>query len=197
MQKFLALLAVGFLLGGSAFSARADETYQIDPVHSSITFKVRHFFSNVTGTFPKFEGTIMVDSAHPEKSSVTAKIQVASITTGDEKRDSHLRSPDFFDAAKFPTITFKSKRVKQTGPESGDIVGDLTMHGVTKEITLHAKLLGKGNGMGGHAISGWEVTADPIKRAEYGLTWSKTIEGTAVVGDDVQVTIEVEADKAP
>lgn len=197
MKKLLPLLVVGFILGGSAFSARADEIYQIDPVHSSISFKVRHFFSNITGSFKTFDGTIKVDTAHPEKSSVTATIQTASVDTGNEKRDGDLKSDDFFDTAKFPTITFKSKTVKQTGPESGDIVGDLTMHGVTKEITLHAKLLGKGNGMGGHAISGWEVTSDPIKRAEFGLTWSKTIEGTAVVGDDVQVTIEVEADKAP
>lgn len=196
MKRLLPLLFLGFALGSVA-GARADETYQIDPVHSSIGFKVRHFFSNVDGSFKKFEGTIHLDSEHPEKSSVNATIQTASIDTGNEKRDSHLKSDEFFDAAKFPTITFRSKSVKQTGPESGDIVGDLTMHGVTKEVTLHAKFLGKGKGLGDHAISGWEVTADPLKRAEYGLTWSKTIEGTAVIGDDVRVTIEVEADKAP
>ena len=196
MKRLLPLLFLGLALGTAA-AARADDTYKIDPVHSSISFKVRHFFSNVDGKFNKFEGTISVDPEHPEKSSVNATIQTDSIDTGNEKRDGHLKSPDFFDVAKFPTITFKSKSVKQTGPESGDIVGDLTMHGVTKEITLHAKFLGKGKGMGGNAISGWEVTADPIKRADYGLTWSKTVEGTAVVGDDVQVTIEVEADKAP
>ncbi len=197
MKRLLPSLLIAAALAGSAFSARADDSYKIDPVHSSISFKVRHFFSNVTGSFQKFEGTIHVDSAHPEKSSVTATIQTDSIQTGNDKRDSHLKSGDFFDAAKFPTITFQSKSVKQTGPESGDIVGDLTMHGVTKEITLHAKFLGKGKGMGDRAISGWEVTADPIKRADYGLTWSKTVEGTAVVGDDVQVTIEIEADQAP
>ncbi len=196
MKRLLPLLFVGVVLGLTV-PVRADETYKIDPVHSSIGFKVRHFFSNVDGSFKKFEGTISVDSAHPEKSSVNATIQTSSIDTGNEKRDGHLRSDEFFDVAKFRTITFKSKSVKQTGPESGDIVGDLTMHGVTKEITLHAKFLGKGKGMGGHAISGWEVTADPLKRAEYGLTWSKTIEGTAVIGDDVKVVIEVEADKAP
>lgn len=195
-MKRLLLLFVGLVLG-SAVAARADDTYKIDPVHSSISFKIRHFFSNVDGKFKQFEGTINVDSEHPEKSSVNATIQTDSIDTGNEKRDGHLKSPEFFDTAKFPTITFKSKSVKQTGPESGDIVGDLTMHGVTKEVTLHVKFLGKGKGMGGNAISGWQVTADPIKRADYGLTWSKTVEGTAVVGDDVQVTIEVEADKAP
>jgi polyisoprenoid-binding protein YceI len=109
-----------------------------------------------------------------------------------------LRSADFFDVTKFPTITFKSKSVKRTGENSGDIVGDLTMHGVTKEITLHGKFLGKGEGMGGKEISGWELTlAEPIKRSDYGLNWSKTVEGTSVVGQEVEVSIEAEADKAP
>lgn len=196
MKKYLLLLTAAALCG-SILTARADATYKIDPVHSSISFKVRHFFSYVNGSFKKFEGTINVDSDHPEKSSVNATIQTESVDTGNDKRDADLRSTDFFDAAKFPTITFKSKSVKQNGPESGDITGGLTMHGVTREITLHVKFLGKGKGMGGHAISGWQVTAGPIKRGDYGLAWSKTIEGTAVVGQDVEVTIEVEADKAP
>jgi len=195
MKKILGLVAA-VLLGG-ALSASADETYKIDSVHSSITFKVRHFFSYVTGDFKKFEGTIHVDMDHPEKSSVSATIDVASIDTKNDKRDEDLRSPDFFEVAKYPTITFKSKSVKKTGTESGDIIGDLTMHGVTKEITLHAKFLGKGKGMGGKAISGWQVTADPIKRADYGLNWSKAVEGTAVVGEEVTISIDVEADKAP
>jgi polyisoprenoid-binding protein YceI len=195
MKKILGLVAA-VLLGG-ALSASADETYKIDSVHSSISFKVRHFFSYVTGDFKKFEGTIHVDMDHPEKSSVSATIDVASIDTKNDKRDEDLRSPDFFEVAKYPTITFKSKSVKKTGAESGDIIGDLTMHGVTKEITLHAKFLGKGKGMGGKAISGWQVTADPIKRADYGLNWSKAVEGTAVVGEEVTISIDVEADKAP
>jgi polyisoprenoid-binding protein YceI len=195
MKKILGLVAA-VLLGG-ALSASADETYKIDSVHSSISFKVRHFFSYVTGDFKKFEGTIHVDMDHPEKSSVSATIDVASIDTKNDKRDEDLRSPDFFEVAKYPTITFKSKSVRKTGTESGDIIGDLTMHGVTKEITLHAKFLGKGKGMGGKAISGWQVTADPIKRADYGLNWSKAVEGTAVVGEEVTISIDVEADKAP
>ena len=195
MKKSIVLLAA--LLGGSILAAQAEDTYQIDPVHSSISFKVRHFFSYVTGSFKKFEGTIKVDPDHPEKSSVTATIDATSIDTQNEKRDEHLRSADFFDVAKFPTITFKSKSVKQTGADAGDIVGDLTMHGVTKEITLHAKFLGKGKGMGGKSISGWQVTPEPIKRSEYGLTWSKAVEGTAVVGEEVTISIDIEANKAP
>jgi polyisoprenoid-binding protein YceI len=177
-------------------NAQAD-TYKIDPVHSSISFKVRHFFSDVSGNFTKFEGTIDVDPTHPEKSSVSAKIDATTIDTKNANRDKHLRSEDFFAVEKFPAITFQSKSVKQTGADSGDIIGDLTMHGVTKEIILHARFLGKGNGMGGKPISGWEVTSDPIKRSEYGLTWSKAVGGTAVVGEEVRVTIDVEADKSP
>lgn len=196
MKKQLLLFLVAALSGG-ALTAHADETYKIDPVHSSISFKVRHFFSYVNGSFKKFEGTISVDRDHPEKSSVTATIDAASIDTKNEKRDADLRSEDFFEVAKYPTITFKSKSVKQTGADSGDIVGNLTMHGVTKEITLHVKFLGKGQGMGGKPISGWQVTPEPIKRSEYGLNWSKMVEGTAVVGEEVTISIDVEADKAP
>ena len=195
MKKSLSLLAA--LLCGSVLSVHAEDTYKIDSVHSSISFKVRHFFSYITGNFTKFEGTIHVDPDHPEKSSVTATIDAASVDTKNEKRDADLRSDDFFDVAKHPTITFKSKSVKQTGADSGDIVGDLTMHGVPKEITLHVKFLGKGKGMGGSLISGWQVTPDPIKRSEYGLTWSKAVEGTAVVGEEVTISIDIEADKAP
>ncbi|MEO6971775.1 MAG: YceI family protein [Chthoniobacterales bacterium] len=195
MKKFLSLFAV--LLGGSILTVHADDTYKIDPVHSAINFKIRHFFSYVSGRFDKFEGTIRVDPDHPEKSSVTATIDAASVDTKNEKRDADLRSDDFFEVAKYPTITFKSKSVKQTGADSGDILGDLTIHGVTKEITLHVKFLGKGAGMGGKPISGWQVTPDPIKRSEYGLTWSKAVEGTSVVGDEVTISIDVEADKAP
>jgi polyisoprenoid-binding protein YceI len=196
MKSHLLLLLTAVLCGG-VLTARADDTYKIDPVHSSISFKIRHFFSYVNGSFKKFDGTISVDPVHPEKSSVTATIDTASVDTKNDKRDEDLRSEHFFDVAKYPTITFKSKSVKQTGADSGDIVGDLTMHGVTKEITLHVKFLGKGKGMGGKAISGWQVMPEPIKRSDYGLNWSKMVEGTAVVGEEVTVSIDIEADKAP
>ena len=196
MKKCLPLLVV-VALCCTSLPARAGDTYKIDPVHSSISFKVRHLFSYVNGNFTKFEGTIRVDPDHPEKSSVTATIDAASIDTKNEKRDEDLRSADFFDVAKYPTITFKSKSVKQTGPDSGDIIGDLTMHGVTKQMTLHVKFLGKGKGMGGKAISGWQVTSEPIQRSDYGLNWSKMVEGIAAVGGEVTISIDVEADKIP
>ena len=196
MKSHLLLLVAAIFCGG-VVTAHADDTYQIDSVHSSINFKIRHFFSYVNGSFKKFEGTIRVDPDHPEKSSVTATIDTASIDTRNDKRDEDLRSANFFDVAKYPTITFKSKSVKQTGAGSGDILGDLTMHGVTKEITLHVKFLGKGKGMGGKAISGWQVTPEPINRGDYGLNWSKVVEGTAAVGEEVTVSIDIESAKTP
>ena len=116
------------------------DTYKIDTAHSRIAFSLHQFVTTVRGDFHRFSGTIEVDREHPERSSVTARISVASIDTKIQKRDHHLLSPEFFDAAKFPQITFKSRSVKQTGENSGDILGDFTMHGVTKPMTLHVKL---------------------------------------------------------
>ncbi len=169
MKKSLSLLAA--LLCGSILTVHADDTYKIDPVHSSISFRVRHFFSSVTGSFKKFEGTISVDPDHPEKSSVSATIDAASIDTKNESAMKICAATDFFDVAKFPTITFKSKSVKQTGADSGDILGDLTMHGVTKEITLHVKFLGKGKRDGGQAdqrLAG-DAGADQAERVRFDL----------------------------
>ena len=197
MKRSSLCLLLSALLCAPLLTAAAADTYKIDPVHSAISFKIRHFFSYVNGSFKKFDGTINLDTDHPEKSSVDATIDVSSIDTKNDSRDGDLRSDHFFDVAKFPTITFKSKSVKQTGADGADVLGDLTMHGVTKEITLHVKFLGKGKGMGGKPISGWQVTTEPLKRSEYGLTWSKVVEGTAAVGEEVTISIDVEADKGP
>jgi polyisoprenoid-binding protein YceI len=172
----------------------APENYKIDPAHSAVGFNVRHLFTNVTGKFMKFDGNFTVDPDAPDKATVTANVQATSVDTGNAKRDEDLRSANFFDATKYPEIAFKSKSVKPTGKDTADIVGDFTMHGVTKDLTLHAKFLGKGKGMGGD-VSGWHLTSDPIKRTDFGLNWNKAIEGTAVVGDDVEITIDIEADK--
>jgi polyisoprenoid-binding protein YceI len=192
-SSLVGLLAiVCFAMASSTVAA--PEKYKIDPVHSSISFKVRHFFSYVTGKFTRFDGTFTVDPEAVDQSSVTAAVQAASIDTADHDRDKHLKSADFFNVERFPEIAFKSKSVKSTGDKTADIVGDFTMHGVTNELTLHAQFLGKGKGMKGE-ISGWHLTTDPIKRGDYGLNWSKVVEGTQVVGDDVEITIDIEADK--
>ncbi|MBV8223708.1 MAG: polyisoprenoid-binding protein [Verrucomicrobia bacterium] len=176
-------------------SACAADTFVFDKAHSTIGFQVRHLFSTVPGKFDDFTGTINYDEANPENSSVEVTIKTASVNTGVKMRDDDLRSPNFFDAAKYPEITFKSKSVKMTGNNTADVTGDLTMHGVTKEVVLKVELLGKGAGpKPGSVVSGWNA-ATALKRADYGLTWNKVIEGTQLVGDDVKIDLNVEADK--
>ena len=192
MKKLITLTCLSALL--TVHAAFAADTFVLDPVHSSIGFQIRHLFSNVPGKFDDFSGTIQFDEANPEQSSVEVSIKTASIDTGVKMRDDDLRSENFFDAAKFPPITFKSKSVKTTGKNTADVTGDLTMHGVTKEVVLKVELIGKGAGMKGSIVSGWDATT-ALKRSDFGLAWNKVIEGTQVVGDDVKIEMHIEADK--
>jgi polyisoprenoid-binding protein YceI len=192
MKKLITLTCLSALLiVPSAFAA---DTYVFDTAHSSIGFQIRHLFSNVPGKFDDFTGTIQFDEANPDQSSVEVNIKTASIDTGVKMRDDDLRSPNFFDATKFPETTFKSKSVKKTGDNTFDVTGDLTMHGVTKEVVLKVELIGKGAGMKGSVLTGWDATT-ALKRSDFGLAWNKVIEGTQVVGDDVKIELHVEADK--
>ena len=176
-------------------SAFAADTYVFDKNHTTIGFQVRHLFSNVPGKFEDFDGSITFDEANPEQSSVDVTIKTASIDTGVKMRDDNLRSPDFLDVEKFPTITFKSKSVKSTGKDTADVTGDLTIHGVTKEVVLTVELLGKGPGpKPGSFVSGWEATT-ALKRQDFGLVWNKLVEGTQIVGDDVKIDLQVGANK--
>jgi polyisoprenoid-binding protein YceI len=175
-------------------SALAADTFVIDPAHSSVGFQIRHLFSNVPGKFDEFSGSIQYDEANPEQSAVEVKIKTSSIDTNVKMRDDDLRSPNFFDATKYPELTFKSKSVKTTGTNTADVTGDLTMHGVTKEVVLKVELIGKGAGMKGSIVAGWDATTT-LKRSEFGLAWNKAIEGTQVVGDDVKIELHIEADK--
>jgi polyisoprenoid-binding protein YceI len=164
----------------------------IDPVHSTVGFKIRHLFGYVTGRFTDVTGVIKIDPNHPESASVEATIGVKSIDTANTMRDNDLRGDNFFQADKYPTMTFKSASVSNVQGQEADVTGDLTLHGVTKPVTLHVKFLGKGPGMGGVVTTGWEATGS-LKRSDYGLTWSKTIEGTQLVGDDVDIDLEITA----
>jgi len=189
MKRLLSMLGLGALGLGLLLPARAAvETYKIDPVHSTVGFAIRHFFTNVPGGFTKFSGLITVDRDNLENSSVEATIEVPSIDTRVEMRDNDLRSDHFFDAAKFPAITFKSKSWKKAADGSFDVVGDLAIHGVNKEVTLKVKSLGFGPGMRGAMISGWEATTT-LNRNDFGIT-----RYAGMLGDDVPVTINIEAD---
>jgi polyisoprenoid-binding protein YceI len=194
MKKLIIILTCcsALLIVQSAFAA---DTYVFDKAHSTLGFQIRHLFSNVPGKFDDFTGTIQFDETNPEQSSVEVNIKTASIDTGVKMRDDDLRSPNFFDAVKYPATSFKSKSVKSTGKDTFDVTGDLTMHGVTKEVVLKVELIGKGTGMKeGSIVSGWDATT-ALKRSDFGLAWSKVIEGTQVVGDDVKIELHVEADK--
>jgi len=186
-SKFLVLSSL-LALGLTGSARAAVETYAIDPVHSSIGFSIRHFVSKVPGSFTQFGGTIVVDRDNLEHSSVEATVEVASVSTANEKRDGHLKSGDFFDVAKFGTATFKSKAWAKTGADTYDVTGDFTLRGVTKEIVLHVTSLGFGPGMQGAQLSGWEATTT-LKRSDFGMTGF-----AGALGDDVAVTISIEAD---
>jgi polyisoprenoid-binding protein YceI len=196
----LSRLAVAATLGlGSALFAQAQATtWKIDPAHSATEFSIRHMgLSNVHGRFAVTGGQITLDPADPGKASVNATIDVTSIDTGVAQRDNHLKSPDFFDAAKYPTMTFVSKSVAKTA-EGYSITGDLTMHGVTRPVVLAMDPLGKEQVMSAPNMPpqtrrGFEASTT-IHRQDFGLNWNGTLKsGDAMLGDDVKVTLDVEA----
>jgi len=192
-KKQLAVILAGLALAAPAFAA---DTYTFDKSHSSVGFQVRHIFTNVSGRFTDYSGTIQVDRAKPESSSVEFTIQATSIDTSEPKRDGHLRTADFFDVANHPTITFKSTSMKPNGKDSYLVTGDFTMHGVTKQITLPVTVLGEGKDPMGNEKMGLE-TAITLNRKDYGLNWNRALEtGGVLVGDEVKVQISIEANKA-
>src|SRR6266404_2440067 len=176
-----------------ASTVSALDTYKVDPAHSSVNFSIDHMVVNtVHGRFRQFEGTITVDpDSNNALKAASGTIQAKSIDTDIEKRDNHLRSPDFFDVEKFPTITFESSEVKKDS--NGQVlVGKFTMHGVTKDVSLPFTLKGPVKGPMGGTIMGLEVNAK-LNRKDYGLTWNKVIEaGGLMVGEDVTIQINAE-----
>ncbi len=185
------------LLAAPAFAA---DKFDIDASHSQAGFTVRHFFSKVPGRFNEISGTIQLDEKNLANSSVEVTIPVSSINTENERRDNHLKSADFFDLEHFPNITFKSTKVVPGKDGKFQIVGDLTMRGVTKSVTLEATQLGLGAvGIGGNAMGvrgGWEATTT-VNRKDYGISWNKTLDqGGTLLGDDVTISLQVEATKA-
>ena len=189
----LRILIAVVVIAGFRPAASASETYKFDPSGSTIGFAVHQFLGTTHGKFMKFIGKIEIDRERPENSSVTARIDVSSIDTRINKRDDHLRSAEFFNVQKFPQITFKSRTVKRTGPQSGDILGDLTMHGVTKPITLHVKLLTPINDV---SRTRWSVTTEPINRRDFNLMFAPATESISGISQSVAINIEIEAKRA-
>ena len=186
-------LIATILIAGVSAGASAKENYRFEPSGSMIGFSVHQFLGTTHGKFTRFSGKIDVDREHPENSSVTAQIDVRSIDTQIKKRDDHLRSAEFFSVEKFPQITFKSRSVKRTGPQSGDIVGDLTMHGVTRPITLHVKLV---TPVSETNRTRWAVTTDPINRHDFNLMFAPATETVSGISQTVAIKIEIEAKQA-
>jgi len=186
-------LIATFAIAALSPAAWANETYKFDPSGSTIGFTVHQFLGTTHGKFTRFSGKVDVDREHPENSSVTAQIDVRSIDTRIKKRDDHLRSAEFFNVERFPQIAFKSRSVKRTGPQSGDILGDLTMHGVTRPITLHVKLLTLISDTSG---TRWSVTTDPIMRRDFNLMFAPATESISGISQTVAINIEIEAKRA-
>ena len=187
-RSILSLIIAALALGSLTSAKAAVETYHIDPVHTWVGFSIAHFFTKVPGYFSKVKGTIVVDRDHLEKSTVETVIEVASITTNTKMRDDDLRSTNFFAATQFPSMTFKSKSWKNTGDNTYDDTGVLTMKNVAKEVVLKVKSLGFGPGMNGAAISGWEATLT-LDRRDFDISADQ-----GAVGNNVDVLINVEAD---
>ena len=168
--------------------------WQIDPAHTLVEFAVKHMmFATVKGRFGGVRGTIVEDAADPSRSSVEVEIEAASIDTRDEKRDAHLRSPDFLDVESYPTITFKSSRVEHAGRDRLRVVGDLTIHGTTREVVLDTTINGRGTTPFGQEVAGFTAETT-INRRDFGLNWNVALEaGGVLVGDTVKILLEVEA----
>jgi len=179
-----------FMLPVSSHAA----TWQIDPDHSSFQFKVRHLMvSNVKGDFTKSKGVVTIDDKDITNLKVEVTIDAASVNTDNAKREEHLRSGDFFDVAKYPTITFVSKKVIKDGPDRLKVIGDLTIHGITKEITVDVEgpTPEVKDPWGGFRRGATATTR--INRKDFGLTWNRALEtGGVVVGDEVNIYVEVE-----
>ena len=176
-----------------AATTKTPTTYSIDKAHSEATFQVRHLITKVRGRFSDFGGTIELDEQYPERSSVNVTTQAASIDTNERDRDTHLRSADFFDAEKFPTLTFLSTVITRTGDQRFAVTGDLTIHGVTKPVTFDVMYLGKAKDPWGNERVAFEAEAT-INRKDYGLNWNAALEtGGFLVGDEVKISLSVQA----
>ena len=191
IRPFAAPLAALIL----ALPVVAQDIYKVDAAHSEVTFKVRYLVGKVSGSFGTFSGTVVVDERNPAKSSVEFTIQAASINTNNEARDKHLRTADFFDVEKFPTLTFKSVAVKEVAKGKLEVTGDFTLHGVTKRITVPVTNLGASIHPRSQKVNAAFQTAFTIQRKDYGMTYGLTDAASVVVGNDVEIELTVLGEK--
>lgn len=168
--------------------------WKIDPAHSMIEFRVKHMmFTTVRGEFTSFQGTLDLDMEHPERSRVEGTVDVNSITTGNDERDNHLRSADFFDVAHYPTITFRSTRIERKGDSEFKVYGDLTITNVTREIAWDVKVANLGKDPWGNPRLGFSADTK-INRKDFGLTWNVALEsGGWLVSDEIEIHAEIQA----
>ena len=167
--------------------------WQIDSAHSQIQFSVKHMMiSTARGTFDRFSGTVEADEQNPTAATVTVQIEAASINTRDEKRDGHLRSPDFFNAAEYPYLTFTSTRVERLDETTGKLYGELTIRDVTRPVVLDVEYAGMAKSPWGTTSAGFSATTK-INRKDFGLNWNVALEtGGWLVGDQITISIELE-----
>lgn len=193
MKRFLALALTAVL---PALAAAETSNWTIDPAHTSSQFSVKHLvISTVRGQFGKTTGALRLDEKDLTKSAVEATIDVTTIDTRVADRDTHLKSPDFFDAAKYPTMTFKSTKVEKAGDDKLKVTGDLTLKGTTKPVILDVSYSPTAiTGMRGESRRGFSATTK-ISRKDFGLSWSKVVEAGPVVGDEVTIVIDAETIK--
>ncbi len=173
-------------------------SWMIDSAHTEVDFTVRHMMiSNVRGQFQKVNGTVEFDEAHPANTKVNVQIEAASLNTKEEKRDAHLRSADFFDAEKYPNLTFVSKRVEVKDASHARLIGDLTIRDVTKEVALDVEYNGSAKSPWGTLSAGFSAKTS-IKRKDWNLNWNVALEtGGWLVGDEIHISIELEIVKQP
>ncbi|HEY5147047.1 MAG TPA: YceI family protein [Polyangiaceae bacterium] len=173
-------------------------TYTIDTTHSDVGFSVRHMvFAKVRGHFTKWTADLAFDPADPSKDAVNVSIDVGSIDTREAQRDGHLKSPDFLDAAKYPTITYKSTKVERAGDKKYAVMGDLTIHGVTKPVKLDVEELGGGKDPWGNQRIAFQAKTR-VDRGEFGLKWNQALEtGGVLVGEHIEIEIDIEAIAKP
>jgi polyisoprenoid-binding protein YceI len=188
MKKLAVLLSLF-----PALALAATSTWNVDASHSQVGFAVKHLvISNVRGEFRTYQGKVVLDEADVTKSTVEAAIDVNSIDTKVADRDAHLKNADFFDVAKHPSITFKSTKVAKAGKDKLKVTGDLTMHGVTKPVVLDVTTTPAVKGLYGETRRAFAATTK-ISRKDYGLTWNKLVEAGPAIGDEVAITLDLEA----